>query len=85
MIRVPVLLHPPIGKPFEDRTGRRGPIRRQYGLPHRKYANPLVRALLEDRFDCGGPPQTCPSRGGQQDDDSGVARFLIEVRLKGLK
>jgi hypothetical protein len=37
---------------------------------------------IENRRDCGGPPQTGRSRGRQQDDEPDVAAGLVEVRAQ---
>jgi hypothetical protein len=61
VLAVPVLPDPRIRESTQDRRGRRGPIGWQHRLPDRVHANVARLVLLQNLFDCGGPPQTSGS------------------------
>jgi len=85
MVWIPVLLHSSIGKPPENRAGRRRPIRREHRLPDGKHTNRVIRVLLQKRFDCGGPPQTGPSSRRQQNDKPCLVCVAVEFRPQPFK
>ena len=47
-------------------------------MPDGKHTNRLIRVFLQERFDCGGPPQTGPSSRRQQDDQPRLVCVTIE-------
>ena len=79
VVGIPILLHPHVSQPPQHERDRRGQIGREHRLPHRKHANGGAGLLLENGFECGGPPQTRRSSRRQQDDDADLVGVLIEV------
>jgi hypothetical protein len=45
----------------------------------------MIRMLLQERFDCGGPPQTGPSSRRQQDDQPCLVCVAVEFRPQSFK
>jgi len=85
VLLVPELPYTTIAQPAERPDGRRTPIGGENRLPDREHADIGFRMLLEDLFDCGGPPQTGRSRWRQQKDDSYLVRSAVEFFGDGVE
>ena len=85
VIRVPELLNPLIAEPAKCTGSRSAPIRWQDRFPHREHHNRASRMPRKNLADCGGPPQTCWSRGGEKQDYAGATGHLIEVGLHAIE
>jgi hypothetical protein len=79
VIRIPILLRPPVLDAIQCECRGRRPIGRQNRLPDHEDARRCVRMRAQDRFNCGRPPQARRSRGGKQNDDADAVSCAIEV------
>jgi hypothetical protein len=78
MIGVPILPHACVREARENGCGGCSPIGWQHRLPDRVHAKVLA-ARLQQRLDCGSPPQTRASSRREQNDDTRLSRFAIEL------
>ena len=54
-------------------------------MPDGEHTNRVIGVFPQERFDCGGPPQTGPSSRRQQDDKPGLVDVTIEFRPQTLE
>ncbi len=85
MAGVPELSDAAIIETIQHTRARRTPIGREDRFPNREHNNRAFGVLLQNRLDCGGPPQTSRSSRREQQYHAQVGRRPIEFRLQGGK
>ena len=82
MAGVPELSYPAIIEAIQHTRTRRTPVGRKNRLPHREHHHRAFGVILQNRLDCGRPPQTSRSSRREQQNHAQLVRCPVEFRLQ---
>lgn len=85
MACVPKLRDPRVGDSRFHQAAGRKPVSRKNRFPDDENVQALGRILLQDAFDCGGPPQADGSCGRKKKDETSLGRICIEASRELIK